>query len=101
MMDETTLNLLSNVKKGKQRRLVIQHIEHGKPLMVSEIQKRTNEAIRKLKEGKEIRLSDVSRTLRKLVDLNLVKCLNPRKRKGEKGILYRLTAKGEKIKRIL
>ncbi|MBW2975200.1 hypothetical protein KY366_05775 [Candidatus Woesearchaeota archaeon] len=94
-------DVLAEVKKGRQRRLVIQHIDYEKPLMVSEIQKRVNEFITKSEGGKEIRLSDVSRTLGKLAELGLVECLNPRKRMGDKGILYQLTAKGKSISRLL
>ena len=92
---------LAEVKKGRQRLLIMQHMDYEKPLLVSEIQKAANESIRKSKQGKEIRLSDVSRTLKKLVELDLVKCLNPRKKVGDKGILYQLTPKGKKIKQLL
>lgn len=68
---------------------------------MKKIERRTNEYIKKSKEGGHIRLSDVSRTLKTLVELGLAKCLNPAKRKGDKGILYRLTRKGRKIKELL
>jgi Fe2+ or Zn2+ uptake regulation protein len=100
-MSIKNIEILAEVKKGRQRRLVIQHMDYKKSLLVSEIQKRVNNYIRISKDGKEIRLSDVSRTLGRLVELGLIKCLNPRKRIGDKGILYQLTAKGNNIRKLL
>ena len=97
----TNIECLAEVKKGRQRLQIMKHMDEEKPLIVSEIQKAANESIRRSKDGKEIRLSDVSRTLKKLGELGMVKCLNPRKKVGEKGILYQLTPKGKKIKQLL
>lgn len=93
------VEVLAKVKKGRQRRLVIEHIDHEKPLLVSEIQRKANLAVKKTGDGKEIRLSDISRTLSILMSLGVVECLNPRKKVGDNGILYKLTPKGKKIKK--
>lgn len=92
--------ILSQIKVGRQRHLVFLNVD-CKPLLVSEIQRKTNNNIKNSKAGKEIRLSDVSRTLKSLSELGVVKCLNPRKRIGDKGILYELTKKGKNIKKLL
>ncbi len=89
--------ILSQIKVGRQRRLVFCNVD-SKPLLVSEIYRKVNKEIKDNREGKEIRLSDVSRALQDLVKLGVVKCLNPRKRVGDKGILYHLTQKGEILK---
>lgn len=92
--------ILSSIKVGRQRCLVFLNVE-SKPLLVSEIQRNANNNIKNSKVGKEIRLSDVSRALKNLVEFGVVKCLNPRKRIGDKGILYKLTKKGKSIKKLL
>jgi len=99
-MKQQEIELISFVKKGRQRRLVIVEMNKITPLMVSEIQKHVNNAIKKEGE-KEIRLSDVSRVLQSFIEKKLAVCLNPRKKVGEKGILYKLTEKGEDIKSVL
>jgi hypothetical protein len=96
----TVTDLLALVKKGKQRRYTMKHLQE-KPLMVSELQVAINKEIVANKDGSPIRLSDVSRTLQTLVDAKLVVCLNPPKQKGEKGILYQLTQEGVEIKKLL
>lgn len=103
MLSKSDVSSLAVVKRGRQRRLIVKNMEPDKPLMVSEIERRTNEYIKKSKEeeGENIRLSDVSRTLKTLVGLGLAKCLNPARRKGDKGILYQLTGKGRKIQALL
>ncbi len=103
MLSKSDISLLAVVKRGRQRRLVVKNMELDKPLIVSEIERRTNDHIIKSKEerGERIRLSDVSRTLKTLVSLGLAKCLNPARRKGDKGILYQLTQKGRKIRNLL
>ena len=99
-MTPLDVELLSKVKRGRQRRIVLSCMD-ARPLMVSEIQRKTNECIRVAGEGKKIRLSDVSRTLRDLLGMRLVKCLNPSKRGGDKGILYQLTPLGKKTTKLL
>jgi hypothetical protein len=94
------IELLALVKKGRQRRYVLKHLQE-KPRLVSEIQASINDEIARVKDGTLIRLSDVSRTLQTLVDAKLVICLNPPKQKGEKGILYQLTKKGLEVKELL
>lgn len=71
------------------------------PILVSEIKTKANIMIKNSEVGKEIRLSDVSRTLGTLVKLKLVKCINPRKKVGDNGILYKLTSNGEKIRKVI
>ena len=92
--------ILSQIKVGRQRRLVFCNVD-SKPLLVSEIYRKTNEYIKNTKDGKEIRLSDISRTLKSLVEFGVVKCLNPRKKIGDKGILYQLTQKAKSIQKKL
>lgn len=92
--------VLSHIKVGRQRRLVFLNVD-CKPLLVSEIQRATNSYIKNSKVGKEIRLSDVSRALKDLLELGVVECLNPRKKIGDKGILYQLTKRGKNIKNLL
>lgn len=93
MNSSVDLTMLAFVKRGRQRRLALKHLSE-KPTMVSELQHKINNEIKITGDGKEIRLSDTSRTLKSLVDAGLVECLNPRQRIGEKGILYRLTPSG-------
>ena len=88
------MELLSEVKRGRQRRLVLHHTLE-KPLIVSEIMDAVNHSIT---EGKEIRLRDVSRSLKWLQEKGLVKCLNPVKKRGDRGVLYQLTKRGKCVK---
>lgn len=89
--------LLSQIKRGRQRKYVLKNTKIDNPLMVSEITKKANEKIRKNKDGKEIRLRDVSRALKWLSDKKLVKCLNPSSKHGVRGILYQMTKKGSRF----
>ena len=90
------LMLLSEVKRGRQRRYALKHTQE-KPLMVSEIMRSINEDISNNNDGKEIRLRDVSRALKWLSDKKLVKCLNPSSKQGVRGILYQLTEEGKRL----
>jgi DNA-binding transcriptional ArsR family regulator len=101
MKPSENIATLAFVKRGRQRTLALKQLPVGKPVLVSELQRSINQEIKATSEGKEIRLSDVSRTLKTLLDAGLVVCLNPRQRPGEKGILYQLTEEGEKIKSML
>ena len=91
------IQFLSEVKRGRQRRLCLKHTLE-KPLIVSEIMGAINQ---NMIEGKNIRLRDVSRSLKWLRDKGAVKCLNPVKQRGERGVLYQLTNKGKKIKSLI
>ena len=48
----------------------------------------------KIAKNSGIRLNHISKVLKDLKDNNIVECINP---EVKKGILYRLTDKGEKI----
>ena len=96
-MTNNIIELLSYVKRGRQRGYIFKHTTE-KPQTVSEIMKWVNKEIKNILDGKEIRLRDVSRGLKQLADNGLVVCLNPSKRKGVRGILYKLTKKGKEIK---
>lgn len=95
-MNDGDIARLSFVKRGRQRRTVLSYLTF-KPTLVSEVEK----GIARLGMGKPIRLGDVSRALRDLQEEGLVDCLNPPTKRGDRGVLYRLTKKGEQIKRLL
>ena len=94
-------DLVSQVKKGRQRKYVLRNIKADTTMLVSEITRAVNAEIKQNKDGKEIRLRDVSRSLKWLAENNLVKCLNPSSEHGVSGILYRLTNAGLKVKKEL
>lgn len=48
--------------------------------------------------GKKLRLREVSRALKWLAEKNYAGCLNPSNKQGVKGIVYRLSKEGKKIK---
>ncbi len=89
--------LLSGIKRGRQRRLVLKQIKPNSIVTISEITRKVNEEIQKKKDGKEIRLRDVSRVLKWLLKNKLVKYLKSYQKPGDKGMTYQLTKLGKDI----
>jgi predicted transcriptional regulator len=85
----------AEIFRGRQHKLVFLELEENGQI-VSEIMRKVNP---KIKEGKELRLREVSRALKWLAEQKYAECLNPSKKQGVKGIIYRLSKEGKKIKR--
>lgn len=86
----------AEIFRGRQHKLVFLELEE-KSLMVSEIMRKINS---KIKEG-QLRLRDVSRSLKWLMERGYAECLNPSSKHGVKGIIYRLSNEGKKIRKII
>ena len=87
----------AEIFRGRQHKLVFLELqENGK--LVSEITKELNS---KIKEGKILRLREVSRALKWLVGQGYSECLNPSNKQGVKGISYRLSKTGKELKNAL
>jgi uncharacterized membrane-anchored protein len=84
----------AEIFRGRQHKLVFLELEE-KGQIISEIMKKVNS---KIKEGKELRLREVSRALKWLAEKKYAECLNPSSKQGVKGIVYRLSKEGKKIK---
>ncbi len=84
----------AEIFRGRQHKLVFLKLrENGH--IVSEIMKEVN---LHLEDGKKLRLREVSRALKWLAEKNYAECLNPSNKQGVKGIVYRLSKEGEKIR---
>jgi len=83
----------AEIFRGRQHKLVFLALEEG-AIMVSEIMRKVNSKI----EGKELRLREVSRALKWLAERSYTECLNPSIKQGVKGIVYKLSKKGKKIR---
>lgn len=84
----------AEIFRGRQHKLVFLELEE-KSLMVSEIMRKINS---KIKDNNQLRLRDVSRALKWLAENKYAECLNPSSKHGVKGIIYRLSNEGKKIK---
>lgn len=87
----------AEIFRGRQHKLVFLELEEN-GLMVSEVMRKVNS---KIKEGKELRLREVSRALKWLAQNNYAECLNPSNKQGVKGIVYRLSKEGKKLQKNL
>jgi uncharacterized membrane-anchored protein len=87
----------AEIFKGRQHKLVFSELD-DKSLLVSEIMRKVNS---KIKEGKPLTLRETSRALKWLAEHNYAECLNPSSKHGVKGIIYRLSNDGKKIKKII
>ena len=87
----------AEIFRGRQHKLVFLELEE-KALLVSEIMRKVNSNI---KEGKTLTLRETSRSLKWLAERKYAECLNPSKKQGVKGIIYRLSKEGKKIKKDL
>lgn len=95
MRDDLDLSR-AEIFRGRQHRLVFLELKE-QALMVSEIMRKINT---NLKNKNELRLREVSRALKWLFERDYAVCLNPTDKKGERGILYKLSTKGKKIRKI-
>jgi hypothetical protein len=86
----------AEIFRGRQHRLVFLELEEN-ALMVSEIMKKVNS---NLKEGKELTIRETSRALKWLAERKYAVCLNPTKKQGVKGIVYKLSNQGKEIKKL-
>ena len=86
----------AEIFRGRQHKLVFLELEE-KSLMVSEIMRKVNS---KIKDGNQLRLRDVSRSLKWLRERGYAECLNPSSEHGVKGIVYRLSNKSKKVRKI-
>ncbi|MBI2546456.1 ArsR family transcriptional regulator [Candidatus Woesearchaeota archaeon] len=85
-----TLNVLAKIKRGKNRYKVFQAID--KPMMPSEIVKKIYGKV------SNTHFNIVSRALTELVELKVVRVVNP---KDKTGRMYQLTQLGEEVKKTL
>ena len=86
----------AEIFRGRQHKLVFLVLEE-KALMVSEIMRKVNSKIDS-KDGKTLTLRETSRALKWLAKKKYAKCLNPSKKQGVKGIIYKLSKKGKEIR---
>ncbi len=86
----------AEIFRGRQHKLVFLILE-GNALMVSEIMRKVNSKIDS-KDGKTLTLRETSRALKWLAKKKYAECLNPSKKQGVKGIIYRLSKKGKEIR---
>lgn len=84
----------AEIFRGRQHKLVFLKLEENGQI-VSEITKEVN---LHLEDGKKLRLREVSRALKWLAEKNYAECLNPSNKQGVKGIVYRLSKEGKKIR---
>ncbi len=96
MKEEVALKR-AEIYRGRQHKLVFLELEE-EALMVSEITKKVNS---KIKEGKRLRLREVSRALKWLAERKYAECLNPSNKQGVKGISYKLSRKGAVLRKAL
>jgi hypothetical protein len=89
----------AEIYRGRQHKLVFLALEE-RTLMVSEIMRKVNEQIKKPEDGKTLTLREVSRSLKWLAGRGYAECLNPSSEHGVKGIIYSLSRKGSKIRRL-
>jgi hypothetical protein len=87
----------AEIFRGRQHKLVFLALEE-KALMVSEITKKVNLEINRSKEGKTLTLRETSRSLKWLAKRGYSECLNPSSEHGVKGIVYKISKLGVRIK---
>lgn len=87
----------AEIFRGRQHKLVFLDLEK-RALMVSEIMRKVNIGVEKSKEGKTLTLRETSRSLKWLAEKGYAKCLNPSSEHGVKGIIYKISKKGQVIK---
>lgn len=87
----------AEIFRGRQHKLVFLVLEEN-ALMVSEIMRKVNSKIINSKDGKILTLRETSRALKWLANKKYAECLNPSNKQGVKGIIYRLSKKGKKIR---
>ena len=87
----------AEIFRGRQHKLVFLELEDN-ALLVSEIMRKVNS---KIKEGKTLTLRETSRALKWLAENRYAECLNPSSKHGVKGIIYRLSNEGKKVRRII
>lgn len=87
-MDKNFLKDLIWIRRGSQRRAIIQVM--SKPMFPSEIQKKVKEI------NQKISLNNCSDVLRSFVKVKIAECVNPHEKVGR---LYKLTKKGERIRK--
>jgi len=87
----------AEIFRGRQHKLVFLVLEEN-ALMVSEIMRKVNSKIIDSKDGKILALRETSRALKWLAKKKYAECLNPSSKQGVKGIIYRLSKQGKKIK---
>lgn len=98
-MQKDTLEIeRGRIFNGRQRKLTFLALENS-ALLVSELTRKVNSIIPK--GEKTLTLREVSRALKWLAANHYAKCLNPSHKQGVKGILYKLTEKGKRIKKLL
>ncbi len=90
----------AEIFRGRQHKLIFLALEE-KSFMVSEITRKVNKSVEQSKEGKTLTLRETSRALKWLAERGYAECLNPTKEHGVKGIIYRLSNKGKRIKKIM
>jgi len=87
----------AEIFRGRQHKLVFLELENN-ALMVSEIMKKVNS---KIKEEKTLTLRETSRALKWLAEKDYAICLNPTKKQGVKGIVYKISNQGKDLKKFM
>ena len=97
-MQKNTLEIdRGRIFSGRQHKIVFLALEDS-ALLVSEITKKVNSVIPK--EEKTLALREVSRALKWLAINFYATCLNPSNKHGVKGILYKLTERGKRVRKL-
>ena len=91
----------AEIYRGRQHRLVFESLKK-QGLIVSEIMRKTNKKIEETNEGgKLLTLRETSRALKWLDEKEYAKCLNPSSKQGVKGIVYKISEKGKRVRKII
>jgi len=88
------LKLISWIKRGRQRKLVITELQKDQPVFAEELRKSVND---KVKSGTKLSLREISRQLSSFKEKKIVICLDEELPCGRS---YLLTKLGSKIKQI-
>tara|TARA_Y100000310_G_scaffold269928_1_gene283451 strand:- start:69 stop:371 length:303 start_codon:yes stop_codon:yes gene_type:complete len=88
------LKLISWIKRGRQRKLVLTELQKDQPIFAEELRKSVND---KIKSGTKLSLREVSRQLSGFKEKKIVICLDEELPWGRS---YLLTKLGSKIKQL-
>lgn len=87
----------AEIFRGRQHRLVFLAIKEN-ALLVSEIMRIVNSSLSLHDTGTPLSIRETSRALKWLTAKGFAVCLNPSHKHGVKGILYKLTDQGRKVR---
>ena len=90
----------AQIFRGRQHRIVFLELK-DKSLLVSEIMKHVNSNIKSKEDGKKLSIRETSRALKWLAENSFAQCLNPSSEHGVRGIIYKLSAEGKAIRKLV